>query len=191
MAAAAAAAATTGYASTTARRYAEAAFGIARDTGTEDQWRADLDAIAELAEHPQAAPFFASGRVSEDDKRRLLERALADLSPLAMNLARILLNRGRLTLAPQIAAAYNAMLDAERGIQHALVTTAVNLSDAERQAVARRLQELTGAREVQLETRVDPSIIGGMIVRIGDRLIDGSTRTKLVELKRSLAGMTR
>ncbi len=174
-----------------AKRYAEAVFAIARDEGTEDAWRDDLSTLRELVDNPQAAAFFASGRTSEDQKRQLVEAVLRGTQPLALNLARLLLQRGRLGLAPQIAAEYDQMLDAARGIRHAEVTTAVPLTDAERAAVVERLRGLTGAREVRLETRVDPGLIGGMMARIGDRLIDGSTRSRLLQLKRSLAGAAR
>src|SRR5262249_52273175 len=106
-----------------ARRYAEAAFAIAMEIGTQDRWRDDLNSIAELAQHPQASAFLANARVSEADKRALVDRAL-DVAPLAKNLALLLLQRGRLQLAPQIAADYGGMLDASRGIEHAQVTTA-------------------------------------------------------------------
>jgi F-type H+-transporting ATPase subunit delta len=170
-----------------ARRYAEAVFAIATDHGSHDQWREDLRSLADLVRHPQAGPFLTSFRVSRDEKRRLLERAL-DVSPLAMNLALLLLQRDRLALAPRIAAAYEQMLDAARGIAHAEVTTAVPLAPEDERTVAEHLRRLTGAREVRLTARVDPSIIGGVIARIGDRLIDGSTRTRLVQLRRTLAG---
>ncbi|MBI2761072.1 MAG: ATP synthase F1 subunit delta [Chloroflexi bacterium] len=173
-----------------ANRYAEAAFGLATDSGTQDQWREDLASIAELVEHQRAGPYLLSERTSEADKVLMLERSL-DISPLAMNLARILLQRGRLHLAPRVAAAYDRMLDQQRGIEHAEVTTAVSLSEAEQRAVAERLKQVTGAQEVRMSSKVDPALIGGMIARIGDRLIDGSTRTRLIQLKRSLAGDTR
>jgi F-type H+-transporting ATPase subunit delta len=175
---------------TAANRYAEAAFGIAREDGAFDRWRADLASIAELAEHPQAGPFLAAERVLEADKRRLLERAL-DISPLAMNVALMLLQRGRLPLAPQILAAYDRLLDEQRGIVNAEVTTAVPLDDGARQMVSERLRQLTGANEIRITTRIDPSLIGGMVARVGDRLIDGSTRTRLIQLKRALAGEAR
>jgi F-type H+-transporting ATPase subunit delta len=173
-----------------ANRYAEAAFGLATDSGTQDQWRDDLASIAELVEHPQAGPYLLSERTSDTDKLRLLERSL-DISPLGMNLTRMMLHRGRLHMAPQVSAAYDRMLDKQRGIEHAEVTTAVPLSEAEQRAVAERLKQITGAREVRMSNRVDPALIGGMIAQVGDRLIDGSTRTRLIQLKRSLAGDTR
>lgn len=174
-----------------AKRYAEAVYSIARDEGTQDRWQDDLATVAELVENREAAAYMARSRTSEADKRRLVEAVLRGASPLALNLALLLLQRNRLHLAPQIAAEFARMLDAERGIQHAEVTTAVPLGDAERRDLEGRLQQLTGAREVRLETRVDPDLIGGMVARIGDRLIDGSTRTRLLQLKRRLAGATR
>ncbi|MER3419578.1 MAG: F0F1 ATP synthase subunit delta [Chloroflexota bacterium] len=170
-----------------ARRYAEAVFAIAREHRTEDQWRDDLRSLADLVRHPQAGRFLTSFRVRREEKRRLLERAL-DVSPLAMNLALLLLQRERLALAPRIAAAYEHMLDAARGVAHAEVTTAVPLAPEDERTVAEHLRRLTGAREVRLTTRVDPAIIGGVIARLGDRLIDGSTRTRLIQLRRTLAG---
>lgn len=171
-----------------AKRYAEAVFGIASDTRTEDQWRQDLASIAELARFPGVEAFLNNAKVTPAEQQRLIDTGLRDLSPQAINLARLLLQRGRLLLAPQIAYEYDRMLDAARNIQHAEVTTAVPLDEASRRAVLERLRQLSGATEIRLETRVDPDIIGGMIARIGDRLIDGSTRTRLVQLKRSLAG---
>jgi len=173
-----------------ARRYAEAAYAIAKDSGTQDQWRDDLASIAQVVEYPQVSGYLADAKVSEDEKARLLQRAL-DISPLGMNLALLLLERGRLHLAPWILAEFDRMLDEERGVARAVVTTAVPLAPGEEQAVAERLRALVGAREVRLETEVDPSLIGGMVARIGDRLIDGSVRTRLVQLKRSLAGTAR
>jgi F-type H+-transporting ATPase subunit delta len=77
------------------------------------------------------------------------------------------------------------MLDEEQGIAHVRVKTAVPLTDEEREALAQRLQQLTG-RRVVLETEVDEGIIGGLVVQIGDRIIDGSTRSQLLALRRQL-----
>jgi F-type H+-transporting ATPase subunit delta len=102
-------------------------------------------------------------------------------------MAILLLRRGRTTLGPQIAQAYQEILDRERGVSHAVVTSAVPLSEGERRAVEEKLRELAGG-EVTIETNVDESILGGLVVRIGDRLIDGSTRSRLVALKQRLEG---
>ncbi len=171
-----------------AKRYAEAVFDLARSSNSYDRWRDDLAIITELARHPEAAAFLANGQVSDADKLRLVQAALRDVTPEAINLVRLLLLRGRFPLAPQVNGEYNRMLDRERGVQQAEVTTAVPLEPAAAQAVVDRLREITGAREIRLTTRVDPAIIGGMVARIGDQLVDGSTRTRLLQLKRRLAG---
>ena len=107
---------------------------------------------------------------------------------LLLNLAFILLRRGRTSLAPGIAEAYQDLLDEARGVSHATVTTAVPLTDEELEVVKKKLAEIAGG-EVVVETKVDEEILGGVVVRIGDRLIDGSTRNRLLELKQQLAGV--
>ena len=170
-----------------AKRYAEAALLLAREGRSEEAWSAGLGAMAVLFGDPQARAMLENARVPLADKLKLVEGALAGVDPLVLNLARLLLRRGRTALGPQIAKAFQELLDEERGISHAVVTTAVPLSEEESQAVARRLSELTG-RQVVVETRVDESLLGGLVARIGDRLIDGSTRTRLAALKRQMEG---
>ena len=168
-----------------ARRYAEAAFQIAREQKSEERWSRGLELMAALFSDPQAQAIMADARIALAEKLGLTERTLADADPLVLNLTRLLVQRGRTSLGPEIAQAFQELLDEQMGIAHALVTTAVPLSDDERKAVAEKLGEITG-KQVAVETRVDESIIGGLVARIGDRLIDGSTRSKLQALKRQL-----
>jgi F-type H+-transporting ATPase subunit delta len=172
-----------------AKRYAQAAFDIARERDELDRWVEELRAIADLAAQPGVVEVLASSRVPFEVKERLLRSGLADVSPLALNLARLLVQKGRIALAEQVWDEYQRLLDEHRGRAQALVLTAVPLSGDEERAVAQRLRELTG-KEIVLERRVDPEIMGGLVARVGDRLIDGSTRTRLLELRRRLAGET-
>jgi F-type H+-transporting ATPase subunit delta len=172
-----------------AKRYAQAAFDIARERDEFDRWVEELRAIADLAAQPGVTEVLASSRVPFEVKERLLRSGLADVSPLALNLARLLVQKGRIALAEQVWDEYQRLLDEHRGRAQALVLTAVPLSGDEERAVAQRLRELTG-KEIVLERRVDPEIMGGLVARVGDRLIDGSTRTRLLELRRRLAGET-
>ena len=169
-----------------ARRYGEAAFQIAREQGTEESWSEGLSLMTAVFSDPEVGAVMQEARVSTADKMRLAERTLEGVDPLVLNLARLLVHRGRTALAPQIAEALGELVDAERGIAHAVVTTAVPLSEAEARAVAEKLSEISG-RQVVVEKQVDEGIIGGLIARIGDRLIDGSTRSQLSALKRRLA----
>jgi F-type H+-transporting ATPase subunit delta len=168
-----------------ARRYAEAAFQIAREQGTEERWLEGLSLMAAVFSDPEVVRVMQEARISTADKTGLAERALEGVDPLALNLARLLVHRGRTALAPQIAEAFREVVDAERGIAHAVVTTAVPLSEAEARAVNEKLREISG-KQVVVETRVDEGIIGGLVARIGDKLIDGSTRSRLAALKRRL-----
>ncbi len=168
-----------------ARRYGEAAFQIARDGGTEERWSEGLSLMAAVFSDSEIAALMQEARISSADKMGLAEKALAGVDPLVLNLARLLVHRGRTALADQIAEAFQELVDAERGIAHALVTTAVPLSDDETKAVAEKLSEISG-KQMVVETQVDEGIIGGLVARIGDKLIDGSTRSQLMALKRRL-----
>jgi F-type H+-transporting ATPase subunit delta len=170
-----------------ARRYAEAVFELAGTENRLDEWNDELSLLAAVFGDPSTMAWLANPGPPAAQKDALIQRALESSSDEARNLARLLVARGRAALAGPILAAYQAQLDATRGIVHALVTTAVPLSDADRSAVAQRLTAMTG-QEVKMETTIDPAIIGGIVVRIGDKLIDGSTRARLIELKRRLAG---
>jgi F-type H+-transporting ATPase subunit delta len=166
-----------------ARRYAEAVFELAAERGTIDAWWRDLQTIADFASESDVALVLGSGRVPASEKLRLVASALEPhVSALAMNLVKLLAQRNKLHLAREIFARFRDLADDRRGIAHAIVTTAVALADDERAAIS----TLTGKR-VDVTPVVDESIIGGVIAKIGDQLIDGSTRTKLIALKRRLA----
>ena len=141
--------------------------------------------MAAVFSDSEIGALMQEARISAADKMGLAEKALAGVDPLVLNLARLLVHRSRTALADQIAEAFQELMDAKRGIAHALVTTAVSLSDDETRAVAEKLSEISG-QQVVVETQVDERIIGGLVVRIGDKLIDGSTRSQLIALKRRL-----
>lgn len=170
-----------------AKRYALAAFELAREHGDIEAWRDSLAQIAEFMSDPEVRRVLENTRVTMQPKQRLVEAALGDLPQLPLNLARLLLRKHRTALAPDIALAFNELIDEERGVNHAHVRTAVPLSEAETADLARRLQEQTG-HEVVLTVEVDPSVLGGLVIQIGDKLIDASTRARLQAMRESLVG---
>lgn len=174
-----------------ARRYAEAVFELAAEQGKLDEWGNDLATIAGFIGEADVARMLSSSRVPGSEKLRLLEAGLkqATFQPEAWNLVQLLHARNKLLLAPQIQRAYQEMADERRGVAHATVTTAVPLSEDERAAITAQLAQITGKR-VDVTAQVDEGIIGGMVARIGDQLIDGSTRSRLVALKRRIAAAT-
>ncbi len=168
-----------------AKRYAQAAFEIALEHNEIDRWLADLQSLAELAAQPGVLEMLESTRVGTAEKEQLLEAGLTEVGPLALNLARLMVAKGRFGIADQVREEFAALADDHRGVAHGTVVTAVELSSAERDQVAARLGESLG-KNVLLESEVEPAILGGVVARIGDRLIDGSTRSKLLALKREL-----
>jgi F-type H+-transporting ATPase subunit delta len=162
--------------STAARRYAEAAFEIARRDGTLDRWLDDLRLAADVVAQPDATRVVLG---------KLLERRV---TPRAFNLVLLLAQRGRLSAAPAVAAEFKRLVDIERGVVVARVASAVPLESAEIEAIGVRVREMTGAR-AEIVTAIDPDLIGGITVRIGDRLIDASVRGRLERLRdRIVAG---
>jgi len=169
-----------------AKRYAQAVFELAKEKGQLVGWLIELRAIQEVLKEPQLKVLMESARVPTHVKRRVLEEALTGAEPLARNFISLLLAKDRLALLDDIVEEFQRLADAEAGIQHAEAITAVPLDEADKKKLEERLAALTG-KKIVLSTRVDESLIGGIVTRLGDKVIDGSTRTKLLALKRSLA----
>jgi F-type H+-transporting ATPase subunit delta len=170
-----------------ARRFAQAAFQIAEETDRFDEWRQNLDTIAEAFQNEDLTTLLNSPQVPVANKLKALEEVLGDgVDPLAKNLAGLLASRSAVSVVPGIRDHFGAMLDARKGVVRADVTTAVKLDDKQIAALAETLSEVVGA-DVRVESRVDSKVLGGMIARVGDKLIDGSVRTRLQELKREIA----
>jgi len=170
-----------------ARRHAQAAFQIALERDELDTWRGDLGRIAEAVGDPVLRPLLESPKVPLSEKARILSQWLEGVNPLAMNLACLLVARGRLGIVEEMVAEYGRLVDAYRGIAHAEVATAVPLEEGEKDRIRRRLSQLVG-KDIVLGVKVDPSLIGGLVVRVGDKLIDGSTKSRLLSLRESLVG---
>jgi F-type H+-transporting ATPase subunit delta len=174
-----------------ARRYAEAAFQLATRDGTFDAWAADLAIVNQLIGDERVARIVGNPSVPLSRRQATIERLLAKrVSPLVLNLVRLLDQRGRLTLLPVVAADFDRLLDAMRGAVAATVTSAAPLEKDEIAAIVARLETMTG-RTVKLATAVDPSLIGGLTVRVGDRMIDASVRGRLERLRDQLVAGTR
>ncbi len=169
------------------RRFAQAAYSIAKDQGQLDRWLQDLRALDRIVGTPEVLRVLENPRVRFDDKAKLLETALPGASPLVLNLAKLLVLKGRLAVMPDLVEEFETLYDAQRGVARAEVVTAVPLSDADKDRVAQQLSKVIG-KTVKLNARVDPSILGGMVARIGDELIDGSAATRLQQLRQTLVG---
>ena len=167
------------------RRYAEAAFQLATRDSSIEKWRRELEQAAAVTDG-ELMDVLANPALPLDERLDVTNRVFADLSQPVRNLVLLLVRRGRIEQLPRVATEFARLDDQRNGLTHATATSATPLPDDEVRKVAARLEELTGGR-VALETNVDPAILGGIIVRIGDRLIDGSVRGRLERLRNQLA----
>lgn len=174
-----------------ARRYAEAAFEIAKRDDALDRWRDDLDTAVELIRDERVVRIVDNPALPFAERTRVIDELLTGrVMPPVRNLVRILSERARIELLPAIAAEYVRQLNRERGIAIALVASAAPLTDDERAALTARLHEITGS-QVELKETIDEALIGGLTVRVGDRLYDGSVRGRLERLRDQLVAGAR
>ncbi|WP_126428849.1 F0F1 ATP synthase subunit delta [Brevibacillus marinus] len=163
-----------------AKRYARALFEVVKERGKIDAVEAELKlASATLSSNQELAKVMAHPQVSAEEKKRLVDDLFrAHLSEESRNLLMLLIENGRQSQLNEITNAYVALANEERGIVDALVTTAKPLSEAEQAQIAEQFGKVL-QRTVRLETVVNPAILGGVVVKIGDRLYDGSLKSKL------------
>ena len=169
-----------------AKRYARAVFEIALERKELDGWQADLEKIAVLGEDDAFMALVENPKLGFDKKEKVLSELLGDINPLARNLVYLLVSRGRFGMVGDITEEYHRLLDSYHGIEHAEVVTAVPLDDKEKKKLEEHLGVVVG-KKVIIESSVDPSLVGGMIARVGGKLLDGSTHSKLLALKKELA----
>ncbi len=172
------------------RRYAQAVFELALEKNELERWQADLQKIAGVVQDKEFLEVLESPRIKLADKTKAVSQILPDLNPLLMNLVYLLIARAGLGMIGDIAAEYQRLLDKHRGIEPAEVITAVPLDEKDKQKLTESLSVVVGEKVI-LKTEVDPEILGGIIARVGGKLLDGSTSSKLAALKRELVGMER
>ena len=173
-----------------ARRYAQAVFEIALEKKELERWQSDLQKIVSTVGDDAFLAAMESPKIKFDDKVRLLSERLGDVNPLVLNLVRLLITRAGIGMIGDIADEYQRLLDGYHGIEPAEVITAVPLDDKDIQKLTENLSTLVG-KKIVLKSEVDPRVIGGIVARVGGKLLDGSTRSKLAALRRELVGAER
>jgi F-type H+-transporting ATPase subunit delta len=169
-----------------ARRYARAYFDLARRAGDIPGRRTALEEVTALLSHPDVRAMLGDPRNSQAERARVVAELLKDAQPQARNLARLLVERGRGAVLGEVLRQYQALADRESGVLRAEVTTAIAVSRQLQDRIRTQLADRLGS-EVQTTVSQDPSILGGLVIRIGDRVIDGSVRTRLEQLQAALA----
>ena len=173
---------------TAARRYAEAAFEIGKADGTLETWERDLVTLRDALRDPELRRLVEHPAIPFAEKEKVLRRVASTVSREPLSLALLMIRRGRPGAIDAMVERFDELVRRERGISLAEIRTARPLDDEQRTAIAERLRALTGDR-IEIREVVDDALIGGVSVRIGDRLYDASVRSRLERLRARLTAV--
>ena len=178
--------------STIGRNYAEALLALAQKSGDVERWGELLDAIAAAMREDQTLrTFLESPKLAAAHKIEILEKALGRMVPrLFLRYVETVIRKRRQMLIPVIATEYQALIDESENRLHANVTVAREPAEPEKDALARQLSRLFGKRVVP-HISLNPAILGGIVVRVGDTVMDGSVRKRLSVLKQRMLASQR
>jgi F-type H+-transporting ATPase subunit delta len=170
-----------------ARRYAAALFQTAGKANAADAVEQDLTALSDfLEQYPQVLKSIGTPRVPEERKKAVLQSLIGgQLSPLTQRFLDLMVDHGREAALPETAAAYRQLVDESRNIVAANVVSATDLDEGQTSRLKAKLDTLTG-KDTRLEVSTDPSLVGGLVVRIGDTILDGSVRGYLEQFGQKL-----
>ena len=173
---------------TIARNYAEALFAIAQKAGDLPGWGRMINEVGAAVDSDRTLRIFLeSPKIPAEKKKALFTRSYQDRAPrLFVRFLHALVNNGRQNLLPEVAQEYLAMVDEAEGRMHATVTVASEPDEAMRGVVKQQLSRAFG-KEVVAHFAVNPAIMGGIVVRAGDTVIDGSVRRRLAVLKTAMS----
>lgn len=170
-----------------AQVYARALFEVAREQGKLEVVREQLGQFAQaLDENRDLAVFFFSPYFSTEEKKDGLHRAVEGADPAIVNFLETLLERHRMPVLFRIRDEYERLWDAENRLLPVEVTSAVDLDEATVKSIGERIGEQTGQR-VELTSKVDPSILGGIVLRVGNSILDASIKHRLDQLRKHVA----
>jgi F-type H+-transporting ATPase subunit delta len=171
---------------TAARRYADAAFQMAKEERALDRWERELSLLRDLLRDPQLKAVADHPAIPYAAKERILRAAAEkEIAREPLELVLLMIRRGRPRGIEPMVDRFDELLRRARGISKAEIRSALPLEDDERSSIVARLGELTGDK-IQTSEEVDESLIGGVAVRIGDTLYDASVRSRLERLRARL-----
>lgn len=168
-----------------ATRYATALFEVAQEKNALDDVQKDLSGLAEMLADPAVGAVLLSPDTAQEVRSKAFDKILQGAHELTRNALQVILRRRRELILPDLSDAFAAQLRASRNQALGVVETAKPLDDAGLKALEEQASKLCG-KEVTLEVRVDQDLIGGVRIRVGDDLYDGSVATALQELERRL-----
>jgi F-type H+-transporting ATPase subunit delta len=167
--------------------YARSLFEVAQEHDVLDDVREQLGTFADaLNDNRELAVFFFSPYFSTDEKKDGLKRAVEGAEPVFMNFLEALLERHRMPAIYRIRNRYDALWEDEHKLLPVEVTSAIELDDAIIKNIGERIGEQAG-RKIELSSKVDPEILGGIVLRVGNFILDGSIRNRLNQLRKQVA----
>jgi F-type H+-transporting ATPase subunit delta len=173
-----------------AQVYSRSLFEVAKEHGKLDLIKDQLGEFSDaLEQNRELAIFFFSPYFSTDEKKRGLERALVDADPTFVNFLELLIENHRVPVIYRARRQFEALWDEEHRLLPVEVTSAIALNPAVSEELGRKIREQTG-QNVELTSKVDPDILGGIVLRVGNSILDASIRNRLQQLRREVAKAT-
>ncbi|SFX63296.1 F-type H+-transporting ATPase subunit delta [Thermoactinomyces sp. DSM 45891] len=175
-----------------AKRYASALYQAANEKDLVDEVDRDLQLISEaLMKTPEFVTLLQSPKIALEEKKELISSVFNQVQPITKNFLHVLVEARREEALAEISKEFTKLADDAKGVLEVIVTSASTLEDAERDGVTDAFTKILG-RQVRIEEKVDRSLLGGLVVQVGDRLYDGSVKNKLerfqVTLKEARVG---
>ncbi len=173
---------------TVARRYAKALLTLGKEDGKYKEYGEGISGFAHLLERePELQDALLNPVHSREDRRKLLLKMieLLQLPPLVANLLQLMFDKHRLNALEGVAQSYRQLVDAVENISRARVKATISLDEAVQKRLRKALEKLTGSKVV-MEVEEDPDILGGVLTRVGDLVLDGSVRSQINSLRESL-----
>ncbi len=173
-----------------AKRYAKALFAIGKEYVTYEAYSDALAAVAALFQtHPEVEDALTNPLYPVDIREKAMAAIVdsMDADKVLGNFLNLLVEKKRAAILPEIAEEFKIMVDEDKNISHGTVVSAVELDTDLQNKIQATLEKITG-KKVELTASVDPSIIGGVMAKVGDLVLDGSIRTQLASLKGSIKG---
>ena len=169
--------------------YAEGLMGVAQTHNLTAQIAEDVDALVKLVKDSESfQSFLASPLVDDASKKSLLNRTVSEyLHPYTVNFLMLLIDRKRISLLADICTKFQEIYRQLNQIALAEVTSAVPLSESQQESVRQKVVQITGARSVELETKLDSDLIGGVVIKVGSQILDASLRGQLRRIGMSLS----
>ena len=168
------------------KRYAQAIFEIAKEKDSLESWMQELTLLSETSQNTEFVSLVNSPTVASNQKKDFVDKIFSDsISVLGKNLILLLGSNSNFEMVPEITDLFQKIVDADKGVEKAEIISAVKLTkDDEKKIMA--MIKLMVNKDVQLINTVDPKILGGFIATVGDKIIDGSTKSKLSAMRKDL-----